>query len=176
MFLSLSMCNGVQQHCDDRWYSCHCLRVMVSNNSFVSDDVPVIVYVQWCPTTISCQMMFLSLSTCNGVQKQFHVRWCSCHCQRLMVSNNSFMSDDVPVIVYVQWLPTTVSCQMMFLSLSTCNGVQQQFHVRWCSCHFLRVMVSNNSFMSDDVPVIIYVQWCPTTISCQIMFLSFVYV
>jgi hypothetical protein len=97
----------------------------------------------------------------HGVQKQFHVRWCSCHCQRVMVSNNSFMSDDVPVIVYVQWCPTTVSCQMMFLSLSTCNGVQQQFHIRWCSCHCLRVMVSNNSFMSDDVPVIIYVQWCP---------------
>ena len=37
-----------------------------------------------------------------------------------MVSNNSFMSDDIPVIC-------------------------------------LRVMVSNNSFMSDDVPVIVYV-------------------
>ena len=37
-----------------------------------------------------------------------------------MVSNNSFMSDDIPVIC-------------------------------------LRVMVSNNSFMPDDVPVIFYV-------------------
>jgi hypothetical protein len=88
----------------------------------------------WCPTTVSCQMMFLSLSTCNGVQQQFHVRWCSCHCLRVMVSNNSFMSDDVPVIVYVQWCPTTISCQMMFLSLSTCNGVQQ-WNCCWTPLH-----------------------------------------
>jgi hypothetical protein len=157
MSQSLSMCNGVQQQFHVRWYSCH-----LSTCNGVQQQF----HVRWC----SCHFLRVTVSN------KFHVRWCSCHCLRVMVSNNSFMSDDVPVIVYVQWCPTTISCQMMFLSLSTCNGVQQQFHVRWCSSHCLRVMmsnnnfmlddvrviclcvmVSNNSFMSDDVPVIVYV-------------------
>jgi hypothetical protein len=134
--LLMSTCNGVQQQFHVRWCSCHCLRVMVSNNTFMSDDVPVIclrvMVDKWQEYHLTWNCCWTALHvdkwqehrlawSCCWTQQQFHVRWCSCH----LSTFNGFQQQ-----FHVRWC----SCH-----LSTCNGVQQQLHVRWCSCHCLRI-------------------------------------